>query len=145
MAGNSRLKAQDIFNQANFLFGKKVAFAEAFPEIDTIRLEYSEKGVVPQYYHRLNAEGEYAWCRTDKNAIGEFINCSNPLCYNGGINVGHVIREMVKNREETKEGSAICQGNEGSPKGRRIYRSCLNYFKYKITITYKDNEKQPAE
>jgi hypothetical protein len=41
---------------------------------------------------------------------------------------------MVRARETEKEGS------EGFPKGRRIYRKCTNFFKYKITIKYRTPE-----
>jgi hypothetical protein len=33
--------------------------------------------------------------------------------------------------------SKFCQGNEGSAKGRRIYRKCLNSFEVKVVIKYK--------
>jgi hypothetical protein len=39
-----------------------------------------------------------------------------------GFNIGSPIRDMIRKHETNKEGNALCQGNEGSPKGRRIYR-----------------------
>jgi hypothetical protein len=68
--------------------------------------------------------------RTPENII----NCTNPVCYSGGIKLGQPIRDMVRARETEKEGS------EGFPKGRRIYRKCTNFFKYKITIKYRTPE-----
>jgi hypothetical protein len=47
---------------------------------------------------------------------------------------------MVRARETEKEGSKLCQGSKGFPKGRRIYRKCTNFFKYKITINYRTPE-----
>ena len=69
--------------------------------------------------------------------LGEYIDCTNPLCYNGGFGIGPVVREMVGGRETCREGAAICQGNEGSPKGWRIYRKCINHFRYTVELTYR--------
>ena len=44
---------------------------------------------------------------------GEYINCSNPVCYSGGIKLGQPIRDMVRARETEKEGSKLYQGSEG--------------------------------
>jgi hypothetical protein len=75
-----------------------------------------------------------------KKLNGEYINCSNPACYSGGIKLGQPMRDMVRARETEKEGSKLCQGSKGFPKGRRIYRKCTNFFKYKITINYRTPE-----
>jgi hypothetical protein len=47
----------------------------------------------------------------------------------------------VASRETYQEGSAICRGYEGSPQGRRRYRTCMNYFTYKMTLEYKTDNK----
>ena len=101
-------------------------------------------------YHRLNSDevqetwhGVSGWIQDDVGRYtnpGEYINCSNPVCYSGGIKLGLPIRDMVRARETEKEGSKLCQGSEGFPKGRRIYRKCANFFKYKITIKYRTPE-----
>lgn len=44
---------------------------------------------------------------------------------------------MVSKKQTDLETVAICQGYEGSPKGKRRYRSCINSFKVKVHITYK--------
>ncbi len=127
-----RKKAQDIFNETNFVFAKKTTFEKAFPQIKNIDVEVEETG-----------NGTYNSSRTShysKTYISEYVNCSNPMCYNGGFSLGSIIREMVYKKETEREGSTICQGNEGSPKGRRIYRKCLNHFSYKIQIEYYESE-----
>ena len=140
----THMKAQDVFNASNPFLGKKCSFDEAFPEIDTIRVEYTESGV-GAYSTRYKGNEAYQRVLGEKCHISEYINCSNPLCYNGGIHIGQVLREMVYNQETQKEDSKICQGNEGSPKGRKIYRKCYNYFQYKITISYKPIERPREE
>lgn len=129
----NRKKAQDIFNETNFVFAQKTTFEKAFPQIKSISVEVAESG-----------EGIYQGQRKSHYSsynLAEYINCSNSACYNGGFSIGAVIREMVYKRETDKEGEAICQGNEGSPKGRRIYRKCLNNFSYKVHIDFvEENE-----
>lgn len=128
-----RMKASDVFRETNFLFSRKASFDEAFPEIEDIVIEVAEDG-----------HGVRHWGRDDPKRIykkphlpGEYVDCSNPLCYNGGVSVGSIIRDMVRERATKRETSEICHGYEGSPKGRRKYSSCMNFFKVKISITYK--------
>jgi len=125
---NKREKAQDVFNQSDYVFAQKTTFENAFPEIEHCIVEVHESG-----YGRSGRGEETHRYRNP----GEYINCSNPVCYNGGFNIGGPIREMVRSRETHREGSALCQGNEGSPKGRRIYGKCMNFFKYQITVKYR--------
>jgi len=125
-----RQKAQDVFNQGKFLLGEKTTFENAFPQVEECVVTIEESG------HGIS---DWSRTRTYRNP-GEYINCQNPLCYNGGFNIGWPIREMVEKRKTQKEDSALCQGNEGSPKGHRIYRKCMNFFKYKISIKYRYDE-----
>ena len=126
---DKRQKAQDIFNQGNYVFPRETTtFEKAFPEVEECIVEVQERGYGPS--GRAEETSRYT-------NPGEYINCSNSLCYNGGFNIGSPIREMVRMRKTEKDGNASCQGSEGSPKGRRIYRKCANFFKYKITLKYR--------
>jgi len=138
MSIRNRKKASDVFRETEFVFSKKVPFKEAFPEIIDFKIECKEAGHLGYYYSK-NENWRYY---TIENPPGEYIDCSNPLCYNGGFSIGRVLREMVRNKETEKEGDAICQGYEGSPGGRRKYRSCINFFQYKVKIKYKDSDKK---
>ena len=131
MSGRSKVqKASDVFNNTDFVFAKKSPFEEVFPEIENLKVEVIESG-----------EGVSEWSRKHvylkEHFPGEYINCSNSLCYNGGFSVGSFLRDMVRNKQTDLDGSKLCQGNEGSPKGRRIYRKCLNSFKIHIEIKYR--------
>lgn len=128
-----RKKAQDVFNDSEFLLGTKTTFRKTFPEIKVITVEIEETG--EGVYH------SYQPLHFDKKSIGEFINCSNPLCYNGGFRIGRIICDMVSEKETDKEDSAFCQGNQGSPQGRKTYKKCLNCFDYKIHIKYRELKK----
>lgn len=131
---DERKKAMDVFRESNFLFSEKVQFEEAFPMIEEINIEVKENG-----------HGVYQWNENShysKSYIpGEYINCKNPLCYNGGFSIGSILREMIAMRQTNLETVKICQGHEGSPKGRKIYRKCLNSFHIKVFIKYNGEEK----
>jgi len=108
-------------------------FDERFPQVDTIRAEYvlcsTGKG-------DHDAEYQYA---LDKRFIFESIKCTNRCCLNGEYKLWPEISAMISNREVIKEGSFLCNGNEGT---KRNYKRCLDYIKYKITITYKGKQSE---
>lgn len=137
MGIRDRKKASDVFRESKYLFVKKVPFKEAFPEITDLEIRCKETGNL-----RYSFENERQHYYSIENEPGEYIDCSNPFCYNGGFSIGRIIRGMVRNRETKQEGSEICQGYEGSPKGRRKYRDCLNFFQYTVIIKYKNNRQK---
>lgn len=134
---NSRKGAQDLLNEANLMFATKCSFDEAFPQIATIRIDYVEVGEGVNGWGTREGEDVGRVILTDKNQIGEYLRCRNRLCYGGGFAVGNLIRDMVYKKETEREGLETCGGYEGSPKGHKRYRDCMNYFKFKIAITYR--------
>jgi hypothetical protein len=126
---NKRDKAQDIFNKSTPFLGKTDRFEKAFPGVKNIRVEVIEEGEGVSKYTNPSIY-------TGNNLPGEFINCKNPRCYGGGIRIGDQIRFMMADGETYKEFSDSCDGYEGSPKGRKRYGPCDNYFKITITIEY---------
>jgi len=147
MGSEKREKASDIFEKAESIFQKKMSFSEAFPQIDNISIEIKE------YENGIRSDKEKDFWNKISNSIsyphinkysisytpGEYIDCSNSLCYNGGFSIGEIIRSMIRRNEEVREDSILCQGYEGSPKGRRKYGDCPHEFDYKIIIKYKEN------
>ena len=132
----SRMKASDVFERSTPLFGRKVTFDVAFPQVADITLEIREQGKVPKYL--VADDGAYVRTYQSSNFPGQFVDCSNSLCYNGGVGLGPIVREMVRTGATVRETSSKCQGYEGSPKGRRKYRTCRNVFTVKVLITYED-------
>lgn len=130
-------KASEVFRNSAPFFSKKVTFSEAFPDIDDIKVEVIETSE-PKTDKMLKEEKYQNNKRAYGKLLGEFIDCSNRFCYNGGFSIGDIIRTMVSQKQISKEGSTICQGYEGSAKGRRRYRSCLHCFYYHVEIKYKD-------
>ncbi len=80
-----------------------------------------------------------------KANIREYVDCSNTLCYNGGCSIGIILHRMVREKQTEFETSELCQGNEASAKGRRIYRKCYNFFKIKVSIKYKEVSSKKEE
>jgi hypothetical protein len=129
MSSRDRQKASDIFKNTDYVFSTKVSFDEAFPMIEDIKVVVEHRG----HY------GVHEWNRVQhygKN-IGEYVECTNSICYNGGFSVGNLVRIMVASKQTHLEKLEFCQGYEGSPKGKRRYRSCTNSFNVTIDIKYK--------
>lgn len=124
-------KASDVFAKASYAFSRKVGFQEAFPTVEEVKVEVEETEYgqsVLTHYHDSTI-----------GTLGEYVNCTNPSCYNGGVRIGDILRQMVaKNLTEHESALIFCQGYEGSPKGRKRYRSCRHSFKVKARIKYKE-------
>src|ERR1700690_402818 len=50
-----------------------------------------------------------------RDAVREHVDSNNPACYNGGISLGDLLREMVHGRQEEFIGTSFCTGQEGDP------------------------------
>ena len=133
MGRGDRKKASDVFRDTEFVFSRKASFQEAFPEIADLKVVVEQDGDGVREWNRVRYLG--------RDSAEEYVDCSNPLCYNGGFRLGETLRAMASAKETHKEETAVCQGYEGSPKGRRRYRSCMNFFKFTVDITYKDPAK----
>ena len=123
-----RQKASDVYRQTEVAFGQKIPFADAFPEIEDVEVQVEETGVV-----RVMGTRVYS-----KSHLGEYIDCSNPVCYNGGFSIGDILREMVLKNARQSVASERCQGYEGSPKGRIRYHCCHNHFRIKVAVKYRE-------
>lgn len=129
MTRDSREKASDVFRNTEHMFSEKVGFEKAFPQVDELKVVVTQQG---EGVSNWNCVSHYG-----KNA-GEYIDCRNPLCYNGGFSLGGILRAMVQQKQTHFEDKYIfCQGYEGSPKGRRKYGSCMNSFEIVVDIKYK--------
>lgn len=50
MGIRDRKKASDVFRESEFLFGKKVPFKEAFPEITDLEIRCKETGHLGSFF-----------------------------------------------------------------------------------------------
>ena len=131
MARENREKLTDVINITNYVFSRKVdSFTEAYPTIAKLRVEVTESdlGVDKPKYTRTFTEGNFSHA----------VNCHNSLCYRGGVELGWIIHDMVRNKQTDLEETKLCQGYEGSPKGKSRYGSCLHMFHIKALVEYKD-------
>jgi hypothetical protein len=123
----------DRLNKTEPVFSRKVnSFQEAYPTVASLRAEVSES--------EIGLGGSRgSWTFTEHN-FQHAVNCSNSVCYGGGVELGWILHDMVRSRKTEHEETKMCQGYEGSPKGRRRYRRCLNTFHIKIHVVYRDDE-----
>ncbi len=131
-----REKATEVWKAKPSWLGKKNAtFEQTFPRIKSMRIEIEEEGEGTTTRH---GDGTKKHSFSVPSPPGPYIDCSNPLCYNGGLHVGRLLKFMVERGDTELESVESCQGFEGSPKGRKKHGECLNMFKVKIQLEYKD-------
>jgi hypothetical protein len=132
-----RPKASEVFRDSNSFFAGKTTFRESFPTIKAARVEVTESD-------------SFGWNPGEprvytESTLGEYIDCHKRLCYNGGFSIGDLLRDMVTRRETDRPATKMCQGDEASPKGRKIYRKCRNAFSIQIHIDYHPVHINPAD
>lgn len=115
------------------MFATPVPFDEAFPTIDEITVGYKENGYMLHPYQK--SSGTFT-----KDHIAPSLPCHNVSCKRGGFSLERVIRDMVRKKQTTLETTIGCKGDEGSPKGRRRGRDCMNHVELNISIKYKEDQ-----
>lgn len=123
-----------------FLVGEPGPFDKAFPTLQDVLIEYCEvgKGESVRYVlGRDDPSGYHYGPPCSFRSLGGLIRCGNPVCSRGGYEIDFDVHDMVRRKLVEKEFTRRCQGDEGSPKGQRLGRRCLNYLRYKITVQYK--------
>ena len=85
MPRDKRQKASDVFRTTNSFFAKKSSFDEAFPQIASLSCKVEEDG-----------DGVSSWshARHYGKGTGEYVDCSNPLCYNGGFSLAEPVNDI---------------------------------------------------
>jgi len=126
-----RKKASDVFRETDYVFGK-APFKEAFPQIKSVKVTVEETGDLGSGLFSPKSKVR----KYNETNLGEFIDCSNPLCHNGGFSICQILRDMVQEKKTHSEILESCQGFEGSPKFRKSQRSCLNHFKVTVDVEY---------
>jgi hypothetical protein len=109
------------------------SFADAFPSVKHAIIEVEEVEPTQTETRHLT-----------EMTVSEYVNCSNPFCYNGGVRVGSLIRELVRKGQSEGTVTSMCRGYEGSPKGRRKDRDCTHIFTVHVLLKYK-SEDEPTE
>jgi len=91
-------------------------------------------------------EGKGAGQSPEWKTVGSVtqLDCHNPLCQRGGVDLHHTLREMVATRRGELENVKMCRGIEGG--GSSVApRRCLNRFAYRISLAYEPEGRTGAE
>src|SRR3954470_3320201 len=73
-----------------------------------------------------------------RDAVRERFPCHNPLCNDGGLALGALLRELVRSRQTEYIGTDYCVGQEGDPEIPETLKSCQT--RYEVSATLKFNE-----
>src|SRR5450759_1879532 len=98
-------KATDVFLEKDWFLGPPVSFAKAFPRIATLRVRVKASG---EYDRPLLGHNDDGWRTYTESATGEYIDCRNPVCYNGGFRIGEQLRCMEQAGETHRDWSVGC-------------------------------------
>jgi hypothetical protein len=105
----------------------RVAIDGTLDHLEKIRISIREKG--------SNAE-PFELRIIHKDAMREYVDCNNPLCFNGGFSLGDILREMVAGRQEDFIGTSFCTGQEGNPEEPGPHPSCATRFEIEASIRF---------
>jgi hypothetical protein len=107
-------------------------FGEAFPNVEAIDFSIDDN---PWGWYDVRGHRPLQF--TSASATS-FIPCPNNRCRRGGFDFGTFLRNYTYGSKITSvDQSYPCNGDEGTPAGRRKGDPCMNSFKVKGTITYK--------
>jgi hypothetical protein len=119
--------------------GSSKKFEDAYPDIEDAILVWRETG--EGVYNFGPGTGKR---KASLKQIGGLLHCSNPRCRRGGYEIDvNILMDMTIEKQTEKNGSMRCPGDEGSPKGRRPGRRCLNKIDYTLTVKYRNIESPP--
>jgi hypothetical protein len=129
------MKLSDVEAATNYLLPRvPTTFEKAYPMVESIRVEVRPSG---EGFEPFRNETERLDVYNEKS-IPAIINCRNPRCYGGGLNLDYLIRWAVVESKQTEyEAYKSCGGYEGSPKGRRKGDPCDTRFRVKVDVTYR--------
>jgi hypothetical protein len=106
--------------------GTLAGFTSAYPTVEYAIVRFTETDF-----------GDNPRERVHDLAGGPRTGCGNPRCQHGGYDFELQLREMVRRGIESETVDKSCQGDEGTPKGRRQGQSCSMSLTGTITIKYR--------
>ena len=124
-------KAGDIFRKSQLVIVTQATFADAFPSVERADIDVTEVG------HGTSVARRFV----ETNAR-EFVDCTNPACFGGGVSVGAVLREMVVAQSTDATQTHLCRGYEGSR--RRRVGDCPHVFRVNVRIEYRETRRGDA-
>lgn len=130
------MKLSDVEANRNYFIPRTAStFEKAYPTVKSIRVEVRPVGDGFEPFGNMTERLEIY----NESNIPAILDCRNPRCFGGGLNLDYLIRWAVVEAKQTGyETTSRCKGYEGSPKGRRNDGPCDTYFKVKVSVVYKD-------
>ena len=126
------MDTQDIFGKGTPASGGKFSFEKAFPDIESINVE-----VTVTRGQAAPSPGDRVLKFTERD-LPESIGCPNPLCANGGLKIGRILREMAAKKETSGRSFHVCSGHDGPPHKQHVLRNCANCFHVNVSIVFKE-------
>ena len=118
--------SEDVFSEHGIL-------AELYPAIEEIQVTIKHNG--KSDLAQANTREYYV--RYGKNVV-DYVECTNPMCRNGGFSIGNLINKMVDSCQTYLQKDYIpCPGYVGSGPGVAGSHRCTNFFGIRIDIRYK--------
>jgi hypothetical protein len=137
VTNDKRMKLSDVEARTKYAFrGSPTTFNEAYPTVRSLIL-------VIEAGSAIRGEREQTLRFTEKS-LQPIIDCRNPRCYGGGLNVDQLLRWSVVGSGKTEfEDTKFCEGYEGSPGGRKRTGSCDTRYTIKVSVKYKPLSGEP--
>jgi len=118
------------------LNGTTPFFAKAFPDIEEALIQYYETGDGVETVRGFPPAGTY----TNPHQVQEpRMRCSNQRCKRGGFDIEYEIRNMTYGKATEREFVLHCDGDEGSPKGRKKGERCMNMLHVRLKLKYRED------
>ena len=114
-------------------FGSYTTLTKLHPEVLSAAVRYTESGFgfdFKDQYRDLSSDGR--------------VSCGNPRCHRGGYDLRFQVEQMIEKKIEEEEVAVRCQGDEGTPGGKKKGQSCDKRMKGTILIKYKPLETATA-
>lgn len=111
-----------------FFKEKPVRFKERFPNIDTYNIVITQDST-----GHFSRDGKPTiQIFNEKKNLPSEVRCINPKCQRGGLQLELFLDSVKKDTPFTYESDFYCNGDEGTPGGRKIGIHCGNSFVVKI-------------
>jgi hypothetical protein len=135
----AHMKLSDVEAQKAYAFRQPAkSFLDAYPTVRSIRVEVRPVG---EGFEPCRDMTEYLEVYTEHNIIPAILDCRNPRCFGGGLDLDQLIRwAVVEAKQIEYETTKSCKGYEGTAKGRKNDGPCGTYFKVKVSVVYKESE-----
>ena len=106
----------------------RIAMDGTLDDVDAVTLSVLEKG--------CQASPIELWIRR-REGVRESVPCHNPLCNNGGLALGELLRELIRDRQTDYLGTNYCRGQEGDLEVPESLKSCQTRYEVQVTLRFR--------